>query len=167
MRRTWVLAFSICFLFLCTSGSCQSTSNEAQGMQALVVEVRQLRKDLQTSRGYALKAQVLLSRSQFQQAAVARASERLSDARARVAVAQKRRQEVAGRAKQFEESMDNTESSPADQKQNQAQISAFKLQLENLATDEQQTQTAETEFNGMEYAYAHITLRSMDRRPSI
>ena len=158
MRRTWVLAFSICFLFLCTSGSGQSTSNEAQGMQALVVEGRQLRKDLQTSSGYALKAQVLLSRSQFQQAAVARA---------RVAVAQKRRQEVAGRAKQFEESMDNTESSPADQKQNQAQISAFKLQLENLATDEQQTQTAETEFNGMEYAYAHITLGSMDRRPSI
>ena len=50
-------------------------------MQALVAEVRQLRKDLQASNGNALKAQILLSRLQFQEEAVARASERLNDAR--------------------------------------------------------------------------------------
>jgi hypothetical protein len=35
-------------------------------MQALVAEVRQLRKDLQSTNGYALKAQVLLYRLQVQ-----------------------------------------------------------------------------------------------------
>jgi hypothetical protein len=83
MARRLIFVSSVSFLFLCTSGLGQSTSNDSQGMQALVAEVRQLRKDLQASSGYAVKAQVLRNRLQFQQAAVARASERLSDARVR------------------------------------------------------------------------------------
>src|SRR5205085_11252793 len=54
MHRSWFFVF--CFLFLSASGLGQSTATESQGMQALVAEVRQLRKDLETSNGNALKA---------------------------------------------------------------------------------------------------------------
>ena len=65
MRRTWVFVFSVCFLLLCTSGLGQSTSNESQGMQALVAEVRQLRKAVQATNGYALQAQVFFIACNF------------------------------------------------------------------------------------------------------
>lgn len=55
--RTWLFGFRL--LFASASGLGQSTATESQGMQALVTEVRQLRKDLQATNGYALKAQVL------------------------------------------------------------------------------------------------------------
>jgi len=146
MRRTWFFVF--CLLFLCTSGLGQSTATESQGMQALVAEVRQLRKDLQTSNGYSLKAQILLSRLQFQEAAVARASEHLNDARGRLADTQRRRTEVAAWLKRLEESLDNSETSPADRKQAQLAIPGGKIQLENLTAEEPQRQTAEIDAEG-------------------
>jgi chromosome segregation ATPase len=141
MRRTWL--FVLCFLLLSASGLGQSTSTESQGMQALVAEVRQLRQDLHATNGYALKAQVLLYRLQFQETAVARASERLNDARGRLADMQRHRTEVAARLKRLEESLDNTETSPADRKEVQLEIAASKIQLENITAEEQQRQTAE------------------------
>lgn len=143
MRRTFL--FVLCFLFLSASGLGQSTADDSQGMQALVAEVRQLRKDLQTTNGNTLRVQVLLYRLQAQEATVARDSEHLNDARARLSEIQKRRQELTAALKRFEESVDNTEISPADRKQIQWEISGNKSQLENLAAEEQQRQTAEME----------------------
>ena len=114
-------------------------------MQALVAEVRQLRKDLQTTNGHALKAQILLYRLQAQEATAARVSERLNDARGRLADTQRHRTDVAARLKRVEESVDDPEIPPADRKQVQYSITALKAELENLATEEQQRQTAEME----------------------
>src|SRR2546427_8130950 len=136
--RTWL--FGLCLLFVAASGLGQSTATESQGMQALVAEVRQLRKDLQATNGYALKTQVLFYRLQFQQAAVARVSGRLSDARGRIVDIQRRRAEVAATLKRFEESLNSTEPSPADRKQIEDLISTNKAELENLAMEEQQRQ---------------------------
>jgi hypothetical protein len=91
-------------------------------MQALVAEVRLLRKDLQATNTNTLRVQLLLYRLQVQAAAVARASEHLNDARARLAGTQKRREEVAATLKRFE-SVDNAELSPADRKQVQSEVS--------------------------------------------
>lgn len=146
MRRALFLV--LCFLFLSVSGLGQSTTSESQGMQALVAEVRQLRKDLQTTNGNALKAQVLLFRLQAQEARVARVSEHLNDARARLAETQRRRQEVEAALKHNQEFLDSgevTEASPADRKQVQTEIPRLKQLLENLSTEEQQRQTAEME----------------------
>lgn len=143
MRR-WVFAFSVCFLFLSASGSGQSASDES-GMQALVAEVRLLRKDLQAANGNALKAQVLLNRLQLQQAAVARVAERLSDARGRLADTQRHHTEVAAFLRHAEEALDNTETSSVDRKQIQGEISLRKQELEAIAAVEQQQQTAEIE----------------------
>lgn len=143
MRRS--LLFILCFLFLSASGLCQSTATESLGMQALVAEVHQLRKDLQTTNANALRVQLLLYRLQAQEATVRRASEHLNEARARLAGTQRRREEVTATLKRFEESIDNAELSPADRKQVQQEGSRNKAELESLAAEEQQRQTAEME----------------------
>src|ERR1041385_4159006 len=97
MRRS--LFFVSCFLFLSVSGLGQSTASESQGMQALVAEVRQLRRDLQATNGNALKAQILLYRLQAQEAAVARVSEHLNDVRGRLAETQERRRAITASLK--------------------------------------------------------------------
>jgi chromosome segregation ATPase len=114
-------------------------------MQALVAEVRLLRKDLQTTNGYALKAQILLYRLQIQEATVARVSQRLSDERSKLAQTQDHRRAIAASLKRNEEFLDNTEVSPTDRKQVQQEISRLKAELESLAGEEQQRQTAELE----------------------
>ena len=70
--------FSSCVVSWSGLGQSTQCPTEAEGVQALVAGVRLLRKDLQTANGNALKAKILLQRLQFQQAAVARVSERLS-----------------------------------------------------------------------------------------
>ena len=145
MRRTWL--FVLCFLLLSVSSLAQSTPTESQGMQALVIEVRQLRKDLQASNGYALKAQLLLYRLQVQEATVARASQYLNDERSKLAQTQEHRRAIAATLKRTEEFADNSDASPADRKEVQREVSRLKAELENLAGEEQQRQTAEMEAN--------------------
>jgi transcriptional accessory protein Tex/SPT6 len=114
-------------------------------MQALVAEVRQLRKDLQTSNGYALKAQILLYRLQVQEATVARVAQHLNDLRSKLAETQGHRRAVAASIKQQEELLDDTEIPPASRKEVQQWISGKKSELESLAGEEQQKQAAEME----------------------
>ena len=146
MRRS--LLFVLCFLLLSASGLGQSTANEAQGMQALVAEVRQLRRDLQTTNGNALRAQVLLYRLQVQEATVGRVAQHLSEVRSHLAETQAHRRDLAAALKRNEEFRDNAgsaEISPADRKHVEFDISRLKAELENLAAEEQQRQTAEME----------------------
>ena len=143
MHRSWLLVLGL--LIISALGFGQSTSSDSQSMQALVAEVRQLRKDLQTSNGYALKAQILLYRLQFQEAIVARVSQHLNDERSKLAQTQEHRRAAAARLKQWEESLDNTEISSEDRKRVQAEISANKQELERVTPEEQQRQAAEME----------------------
>lgn len=143
MRRS--LFAGLCFLLLSVPSLGQSNLSESPSMQALVAEVRQLRKDLQASNGNALKAQILLYRLQVQEAAVARVSQQLTDARLKLADTQQHRGNVARGLKQLEESVDNPELNPADRKQVQSEISRLKAEIENLASEEQQRQTAAME----------------------
>jgi hypothetical protein len=62
MHRSWLLVLG--FSLISGLALAQSTSTDSQGLQALVAEVRQLRKDLQITNASALKAQILLSRLQ-------------------------------------------------------------------------------------------------------
>src|SRR5207302_1524810 len=143
MSRPWV--FVLCFLLFSASGLGQSTSSESQGMQALVAEVRQLREDLHTTNGYALKAQVLLYRLQVQEATVARVSQHLNDVRSKLAAIQEHQRQLVGTMKYYEKIADDSEASPAQQKEAQQQVSTIKTELPSVAAQEQQAQTAEME----------------------
>jgi chromosome segregation ATPase len=114
-------------------------------MQALVAEVRQLRKDLQTTNGYALKAQVLLYRLQIQEATVARVSQHLNDVRSKLAGTEEHQRQLASTMKYYEKIADNSEASPAQQKEAQQQVSSLKTELQSVAAQEQQEQTTEME----------------------
>ena len=114
MHRSWLLVLG--FLLSSALGFGQSASSDSQGMQALVAEVRQLRKDLQTTNGYALKAQILLHRFQVQEATVARTSQHLNDLRSQVAVVQDHRRWLMAFLKENEELIDRGEITPAQRK---------------------------------------------------
>jgi|SRR5919108_3175304 chromosome segregation ATPase len=142
MRRIGFLG--LCLLLLSAAGLGQSTSDES-GMQALVNEVRLLRKDLQATNGNALKAQILLYRLQVQEAAVARASQHLNDERARLSQTQDHRRDMAARLKEAQESLDSgvDPSNSDNKKMVENVISRLKADLEALGAEEQQRQTAE------------------------
>ncbi len=143
MHRSWLLVLGL--LFISGLGFAQSTSTDSQGLQALVAEVRQLRKDLQITNASALKAQILLSRLQAQEATVARLSQHLDDARSKLAETQDHRRHVVADMKRNEELLDSTETSPASRKEAQEVISRIKPQLEVLAAEEQDRQRREIE----------------------
>src|SRR6267378_2604424 len=143
MHRSWLFVLGL--LLISAPGLGQSTSSDSEGMQALVAEVRQLRKDLQATNGYALKAQILLYRLQVQEASVARVAQHLNDSRSQLAQTQEHRRIVAASLKRNEEFVDNSQASTAEQKAVQSEISRLKAELEHLASEEQQRQSAEME----------------------
>src|SRR5881396_1039827 len=81
----------IFFLLISAPVFGQSTATDSQTLQALLAEVRQLHHDLQTTTVAAQRAQILLYRLQGQEVIVARASQRLDDARAKLAEIQSNR----------------------------------------------------------------------------
>ena len=143
MHRSWLLVPGL-LLFSAPAVS-QSTSSDSGGMQALVAEVRQLRKDLQSTDGYALKVQVLLYRLQVQEATVARVSQHLNDVRSKLAAVQEHQRQLVGTMKYYEKIADDSAASPAQQKEAQQQVSSIKTELPSVAAQEQQAQTAEME----------------------
>lgn len=78
-------------LFISAPVFAQSSSTDSQTLQALLAEVRQLHHDLQSTTIAVHRAQILLYHLQGQEAIVARASQRLDDARARLAETQNNR----------------------------------------------------------------------------
>jgi chromosome segregation ATPase len=123
----------------------QSSSTDSQTLQALLPEVRQLHHDLQTTTIAAQRTQILLYRLQGQEAIVARASQRLDDARARLAEVQSNRTKLTSAIKKYEELASQTENSPTDRKQIEELLPQLKARLVALENEEQQRQTTEIE----------------------
>jgi chromosome segregation ATPase len=123
----------------------QSSSTDSQTLQALLAEVRQLHHDLQTTTIAAQRAQILLYRLQGQEAIVARASQRLDDARARLVEVQSNRTKLTADIKKYEELVSQTENSPTDRKQIEDLLPQLKAKLAALENEEQQRQTREIE----------------------
>jgi chromosome segregation ATPase len=123
----------------------QSSSTDSQTLQALLAEVRQLHQDLQTTTISAQRAQILLYRLQGQEAIVARASQRLDDARARLVEVQSNRTKLTADIKKYEELVSQTENSPTDRKQIEDLLPQLKAKLAALENEEQQRQTREIE----------------------
>jgi chromosome segregation ATPase len=123
----------------------QTAPGDSQTLQALLSEVRQLRQDLQTTTIAAQRAQILMYRLQGQEADVARASQRLDEAREKLARIQDERKHVASDVKQQEDFVSNTGNPPAQRKEVEAVLPRLKTRLESLENEEQQRQTREIE----------------------
>jgi hypothetical protein len=105
--------------------------------------VRELRQELRISLARTQRAQILPSRLLAQQAAVTRASERLNEARSKLADAQTHQTDVRNNLKRFEDALID-EQNPAKQKELRDRINVSKAELED-ATYVEQCQTAEIE----------------------
>jgi pyocin large subunit-like protein len=105
MHRAWLLALG--FFFASTSAFGQTASTDSQTLQALLAEVRQIRLELRTMTIAAQRSQILIYRLQGQEASVARASQRLDEAREKLARTQDVRKHVAAEVKQTEDFVNN------------------------------------------------------------
>ena len=121
----------------------QSTPGDSQTLQALLSEVRQLRQDLQTTTIAGQRAQILIYRLQGQEAAVARASQRLDEARDKLARIQDERKHVAADVKQQEDFTSNLENPATQRKELEGVVARSKARLESLENQEQQLQARE------------------------
>ena len=142
MLRPALLAFGFLLLSLSTPG--QTTSTESQTLQALLSEVRLLRQDLQTSAIAARRAQILIYRLHVQEAVVARASQRLDQARLGVEQWRAQKNYRAVQIKRYEEMKDRTEDAAQRAQFDQA-IADLKTQAEAWIPEEQELQATELE----------------------
>jgi chromosome segregation ATPase len=137
--------FVLGFLVFSTSCFGQTTSGDSQTLQALLTEIRLLRQDLRTTTVAAQRSQILIYRLQGQEAAVARASQRLDEAREKLARTQDERKHVAAEVKQAGDFVSNTENPATQRKALEDRLSELKARLESLESDEQQYQSREIE----------------------
>jgi len=123
----------------------QSTSTDSETLQALLAEVRQLHHDLQTTTVAAQRAQILLYRLQGQEVIVARASQRLDDARAKIAELQSNRTKLTSDIKKYDDLVGQAENSPTERRQIEDLLSQLKAKLASLETEEHERQTRQIE----------------------
>ena len=141
MRRAYSL---ILVMFgISTATFAQVLPSDSQTLQALLIEVRELRQGLLSSLARVQSAQILLSRLQTQQAAVLRASDRLNEARLRLADVQTHQKDVRNNLKRLEDAL-SAEENPVRQKELREMINHSKSELED-STDLEQRQATEIE----------------------
>jgi hypothetical protein len=142
MRRSWFLI--LCFLVISPSAFAQASSPDSQTLQALLAEVRQLRKELRTTTVAAQKVQILLYRLQIQEAAVARAEQRVAEAHSALAQMHYEQKHFASEIKLTEDRQDKTQN-PSERKEIEDLLPRLKAQLESSNDTEQQLQVKATE----------------------
>ena len=143
MHRSCLLILGLLLIAAPVLG--QSASTDSQTLQSLLTEVRQLRHDLQTTTIAAQRAQILLYRLQGQEVGVARALQRLDDARARLTEIQAARVRLTSDIKQHEDFISHAENSPGERKQIEDLLPRLKTNLTSLESEEQQRQTRQME----------------------
>jgi chromosome segregation ATPase len=143
MNRSSLLALGL----LLFSAPCfaQLAPSDSQTLQALLSEVRQMRQDLRTTTIAAQRSQILIYRLQGQEASVARASQRLDEAREKLARTQDERKHVVADVKQAEDFVNNTENPATQRKAFENRLSELKTRLESIESNEQQSQSREIE----------------------
>ena len=142
MLRSALLFLS--FLFWTSTAFAQATTTDAQAIQALLAEVHQLRQDLRAAANGARRAQILIHRLYVQEAAVARASQRLDEAKAGLAQWQAQKKYQAARIKMLEDLRDRS-GDATQRKQFDDSISSLKTEIEEWLPQEQEAQAKETE----------------------
>jgi chromosome segregation ATPase len=140
MHRTLLLLGA---LWLTPAALAQSPSTDST-LQALLNEVRLLRQQLEAHNAAGQRTQILFFRIQTQQAAVTRASQRVDDARGKLADTQEARRKLEGEAKAVQDNLEHADN-PADRKNFENMISYFKRHSEELNEEEQQRQAKVSE----------------------
>jgi hypothetical protein len=138
MRFLWL---TLGFVLFSPPVRCQSAPAcpAAEAMQALLVEVRQLRQDLLTVSATARRAQILIYRLQLQQAVARHAADNAATAEAALAQQQAQKDVNAGQLAALEQARDASSDS-TERKQLEDAIAVWKAREESRINLEQQAQ---------------------------
>lgn len=137
MRRFCLL---FCTALISTVAVAQSSVTDSQNLRALLDEVRQLRRDLQTTTVAAQRVQIVLYRLQLQDAALARAAKLVEEARGTLAALATEHAHFAASLEQGEEQRKRTQDAHERKVIEEEALPQVKRRLEQLANDEQQWQ---------------------------
>jgi len=142
MRCSALLALSL--LLFSSPTPAQSTPTDSPTLQALLTEIRQLRQDLLTSAIAARRAQILIYRLHVQEAAAARATQRLDEVKSSIEQFRAGRKYQEFQIKQYEDMRDQAKNA-AQRRQFEDAIARLKAQMEAMVPQEQEVQMKETE----------------------
>jgi uncharacterized coiled-coil protein SlyX len=142
MHRSWFLVLG--FLVISPGAFAQTPSTDSQTLQALLAEVRQLRKELRSTTVAAQRAQILLYRLQIQEGAVTRAEQRVAEARSALAQTQAELKHLTSEIK-LRENMQSNSQNPVERKEFEELLPRLKAQLESSNDEEQHLQMKATE----------------------
>lgn len=122
----------------------QGPSSDTQALQALLSEVRALRQELRTSLNQTQTVQIPLVRFQMQEGTIARASDRLNDARQKLLDTHVHQKELTAGAKRLQDALDSAQNQQqqADLQDRNKQV---KFELEIAGSIAQQRQTTENQ----------------------
>lgn len=123
----------------------QTAPADSQTLQAILAELRQLRHDLQTTSAMAARAQIALYRLQREDEAVARAMQRVSDARTRVTQFEEDKHRKAQDIEQDRAAVNRSDKPNAQQEFDEVVLPRLKAELELLQKLEQQARVEQTE----------------------
>jgi chromosome segregation ATPase len=132
-------------LLTASSGLCQTPIKESDTLQSLLAEVHQLRIAIQAMTVASQRVQIALSQLQVQDAAVARASQRLDSTHNRCVGAAGGQQRIAGDMARLQSTFDSGTLSETQAKQIQSNLASMKNQLDAQTAEVQSCQTAEAE----------------------
>ncbi len=126
----------------------QDTPTDSQNLRALLEEVRQLRRDLQTATVATQRVQIALYRLELQDGAVARATKLVEEAHAKLADLAAERKRVATQIEQGEGLRDHTQDAHERRVIEEEALPQFKRHLQRITGEEQQWQSKANETEG-------------------
>ncbi len=144
--KTILLALT---LFVTSVGFCQQpAANDHDTLESLLVEVRQLRAAIQAMTVASQRVQIALSQLQIQDAAVARATQRLDTTHSKCVGAEANRQHTTMEVQRLQTVLDSGTLQDSQTKEIQPRLTELKGILDTQAAEAQSCQTAEGEASG-------------------
>jgi chromosome segregation ATPase len=138
------IAFAV-MLFLASNGLCQTPAKEPDTLQSLLVEVHQLRQGIEAMTVASQRVQIALYALQIQDAAVARAAQRLDNARNKCSGTAANREHTASEIQRLESGIASGTLTEADTKAVQSALPQMKREIEAKTLEVQACQVAEAE----------------------
>ena len=140
-RRSFV---ALVLLFFVPNTVGQNVDRESETMQALLSEIRELRRDLQNAAVAARRAHIVIYRLHEQEMAVERATKRWENAKSAVAQTQMQRKYNGDELKRLEENKDRIE--------NEQQRKQYSDEMSSIRDREEARQAQEQELQSSQFA---------------
>lgn len=132
-------------LFVASTGLGQTPAKESETLQALLVEVHQLRQGIEAMTVVSQRVQIALYSLQMQDAAVARAAHRVDETRNKCSGEAANRDHMAADVQRLEGALVSGTLPAAETKDLQLHLTQMKVELESHTTEIQTCQAAEAE----------------------